>query len=278
MMSVSITGAAGFLGHHLTAHLRAHGLSVVPVSRRVLPGLHHVKDYCETPGNNILLHLAEEPDRSKANSLGDSYLRNSTQVVKALFKRFEKIIYMSSNVVYGDENEGLCSVDMPVVVSDNYSRLKIQNEQTVLDYGGCVVRLANLFGVGMSTNNVLSDIVSQIPVEGPLRVRDDTPIRDFLSVSDAIAALGQIVKENSTGIMNVGSGVGTSINNLGKLMLESVDQGDREIIAVKPSNRPSKIVLDISETVKAIDWVPSPSLKDQLKKYIEARRLINGKT
>ena len=141
-----------------------------------------------------------------------------------------------------------------------------------------MVRLANLFGVGMSTNNVLSDIVSQIPVEGPLRVRDDTPIRDFLSVSDAIAALGQIVKENSTGIMNVGSGVGTSINNLGKLMLESVDQGDREIIAVKPSNRPSKIVLDISETVKAIDWVPDPSLKDQLKKYLEARRLINGKT
>jgi nucleoside-diphosphate-sugar epimerase len=111
-----------------------------------------------------------------------------------------------------------------------------------------------------------------------LRVRDDTPIRDFLSVSDTVSALSQIVKKDITGVVNVGSGTATSISALAKIMLVNATQGNREIIATKPSNRSSKIVLDISETVKAIDWVPSPSLKDQLKKYIEARRLINGKT
>ena len=271
MTSVTITGAGGFLGQHLTSYLKTTGISVAPVSRRSLPGMFQVKDYTQTPGDQILLHLAEESDRGKVNNLGESYLESSVHGVEVLSKRFQKIIYMSSNVVYGDENDGLCAIDFPVVGSDIYSRLKIGNERTVLDSGGCVVRLANLFGVGMSTNNVMSDIIAQIPGEGPLLVRDDSPIRDFLSVSDAVSALGQIVERDITGIVNVGSGIGTSINTLAKLLLATVSQENREIVATKPSSRLSKIVLDVSDTVKAIDWVPSPSLRGQLKKYLEAR-------
>lgn len=271
MIFVTITGAGGFLGHHLTSYLKTAGISVAPVSRRSLSGMFQVKDYSQTPGDQTLLHLAEEPDRGKVNNLGESYLESSAHVVEVLSKRFQKVIYMSSNVVYGDENDNLCTIKMPVVGSDIYSRLKIKNERTVLDSGGCVVRLANLFGVGMSTNNVMSDIIAQIPGEGPLRVRDDTPIRDFLSVSDVVSALNQIVKRDIAGIVNVGSGIATSINTLAKLLLATAGQEDREIVATKPSNRRSKIVLDISETVKAIDWVPSPSLQEQLKKYLEAR-------
>jgi UDP-glucose 4-epimerase len=278
MMLVTITGAGGFLGYHLTSYLKKAGFSVAPVSRRSLSGMIQVKDYTQTPGDQILLHLAEEPDRGKVNNLGESYLESSTHVVDILSKRFKRVIYMSSNVVYGDENENLCAVDMPLVETDIYSKLKIRNERRVIGSGGCVVRLANLFGVGMSTNNVLSDIIGQIPGEGSLRVRDDTPIRDFLSASDAVSALSQIVKRDIAGVVNVGSGIATSINTLAKLILVNASQGNREIIATNPSGRGSKIVLDISETVKAIDWVPSPSLKDQLKKYLEARRLINGKT
>jgi UDP-glucose 4-epimerase len=278
MMLVTITGAGGFLGYHLTSYLKKAGFSVTPVSRRSLSGMIQVKNYTQTPGDQILLHLAEEPDRGKVNDLGESYLESSAHVVEILSKRFQRVIYMSSNVVYGDENDNLCAVDMPVFETDLYSKLKIRNERRVIDSGGCVVRLANLFGVGMSTNNVLSDIIAQIPGEGPLRVRDDTPIRDFLSVSNTVSALSQIVKRDIAGVVNVGSGIATSINTLAKLMLVNASQKNREIIATKPSSRSSKIVLDISETVKAIDWVPSPSLKDQLKKYLEARRLINDKT
>lgn len=277
-MRITVTGAGGFLGCHLTSYLKKAGFSVAPVSRRSISGMIQVKNYTQTPGDQILLHLAEEPDRGKVNDLGESYLESSAHVVEVLSKRFQIVIYMSSNVVYGDENDNLCAVDMPLVETDTYSKLKIRNERTVIDSGGCVVRLANLFGVGMSTNNVLSDIIAQIPGEGPLRVRDDSPIRDFLSVSDTVSALSQILRRNITGVVNVGSGIATSINTLAKLMLINARQGNREIIATKPSNRSSKIVLDISETVKAIDWAPSPSLKDQLKKYLEARKLINGKT
>lgn len=268
MISVSITGAAGFLGCHLTSHLKSQDITVVPVSRRKLSGMHHIKDYSETPGKQVLIHLAEEPDRSKANSLGESYLNSSAHVVKVLSERFQRFIYASSGLIYGDKNENFCKVGMPVVGSDIYSRSKILNERIVLDSGGCVVRLSNLFGVGMSTNNVLSDIIGQIPGEGPLRVRDDTPIRDFLSVSDAASAMSRLVEENYNGVLNVGSGVGISINNLAKLLLSSAGQENREIIATNPSKRNSVIVLDISETVKNIGWTPSSTLKNQLEQLM----------
>jgi UDP-glucose 4-epimerase len=136
MTSVTITGAGGFLGQHLNSYLKTTGISVAPVSRLSLPGMFQVKDYTQTPGDQILLHLAEESDRGKVNNLGESYLESSVHGVEVLSKRFQKIIYMSSNVVYADENDGLCAIDFPVVGSDIYSRLKIGNERTVLDSGG----------------------------------------------------------------------------------------------------------------------------------------------
>jgi UDP-glucose 4-epimerase len=268
MISVSITGAAGFLGSYLTAHLKTKDITVFPVSRRQLSGIYHVEDYSETPGKDVLIHLAEESDRGKVNSLGKSYLENSARVVKVLSERFPKIIYASSGIVYGGKNESSCKVGMPVFGSDIYSRSKIINEQIVLEAGGCVARLSNLFGIGMSTNNVLSDIIDQVPGVGPLRVRDDTPIRDFLPVSDSCSALGHMVDENYNGIVNVGSGVGISINNLAKQVLSLAGEKNREVVVTKPSKERSKIVLDISETLKNIGWAPSFNLKNQLEQLI----------
>ena len=141
-----------------------------------------------------------------------------------------------------------------------------------------MVRLSNLFGVGMATNNVISDIIDQIPGIGPLRVCDDTPVRDFLSVSEAVSALSQVLEGSFIGIINVGSGIGTSINSLAKLLLTSVGQQDREIIATEPSKRRSINVLDISETLKNIEWSPSSSLKDQIEQFVAIGQLTNGKT
>jgi len=269
MVTVVITGASGFVGRALTAYLTNSGLTAIPVSRHSLPGMTRVQDYSQAPAGDFLIHLAEEPDRCKVNQLGDSYMLYASSMIKALSSRFhQRIIYASSGVVYGDENEGPCRVGMPVVATDVYSKSKLLNEQIVLDSGGAVVRLSNLFGDGMSTNNVMSDIIRQVPGTGPLRVRDDKPVRDYLHVLDAASAFGLLVKSTCCGIVNVGSGIGTSVRRLAELSLLAVRQDDREIIATEPSSRRSINILDISETTKLLDWSPAVSLKDQLAQLI----------
>src|SRR5687768_13499700 len=112
MASVVVTGAAGFLGRFVVAALASRGLKVIPVSRRRLPGMHHVQDYSQSPAGDVLIHLAEEPDRGKVNRLGKQYLVDASRVVTALSaRRSQKIIYASSGAVYGDENEGPCTID-----------------------------------------------------------------------------------------------------------------------------------------------------------------------
>lgn len=269
MTIVVITGAAGFLGRSLTNHLVGSGLTVIPVSRRLIPGMSQVQDYSQSPAGDILIHLAEESDRSKVNRQGEAYINYASGTIRALSHRSnQRVIYASSGVVYGDQNESPCKIDMPVVATDVYSKSKLLNERIVLDSGGAVVRLSNLFGDGMSANNVMSDIIRQIPGAGPLRIRDDKPVRDYLHVSDAASVFGRLVESNFCGIVNAGSGIGTSVRALAELLLSSAGQGDREIIATEPSPRRSISILDISETMKILGWSPSSSLKDQLAQLL----------
>jgi UDP-glucose 4-epimerase len=265
MNRVIVTGAAGFVGRHLIPLLRDE-FELVPTSRRQYPGVVQVENYVEVPEGDLLIHLAEESDRGAVSRAGEAFVERSVKLAEALSARFQRrIIYASSGLVYGDKSELPCRVDAPVFAVDAYSRAKLLGEKAVLDAGGTVVRLANLFGPGMSAGNIMSDILRQTPGKGPLEVRDAAPIRDFLAVSDAAAAIALLAKSELPGIVNVGSGIGTSVRNLAKIALALAGEDEREIVATCPSPQRSINVLDISETSKTLGWTPSLSLKDFMK-------------
>jgi len=265
MVKIVITGASGFVGRYLTAHLKLTDACVIPVSRRECPGVLQVDDYSQSPTGDILIHLAENPDRAKVNMSGDHYKTEASNLVKFLSERpGQKIIYASSGVVYGNKNEAPCRVDMPVQATDTYSETKLLNEKIVLESGGAVVRLSNLFGDGMATSNVMTDILKQIPGDGPVKVRDDKPVCDFLHVSDAVSAFGLLVESSYCGILNVGSGIGTSIRALAKILLMAANQDERKIVATQPSLMNSINILDISETNEVLGWHPGASLNERL--------------
>lgn len=227
-----------------------------------MSGMQQVTDYLETPAADLLIHLAEEPDRTKVNQFGKAYAQQAADTVRQMCVRAGRVIYASSGAVYGDEGNTPFTTDMPVHASDLYSRSKIGNECIVLDAGGAVLRLSNLYGLGMSPNNVFSDIMRQIPGTGALYVRDVKPVRDFLSVTDAARAFVLAAKTSCNDIMNVGSGIGTSIETLARLALQAVCEGHREIVATSSLSRRSFNVLDVSETQRRLEWSCASSIHD----------------
>jgi UDP-glucose 4-epimerase len=261
LREIIVTGASGFVGRAVMAQLRSEGLPAMGVCRSVSAGMHRVADYRDTPSAEVLIHLAEQPDRAIANR-ADAVFCEQSDVILRLSARAGKIIYASSGAVYGDAGRAPFTTDDPVYGYDLYSRLKIANERVVLDASGTVLRLANLYGAGMSPNNVISDIARQIPCEGALRIRDDQPVRDFLAVTDAARAFVLAAKASVNGILNIGTGKGQSIGAVARLALEVAGQARREIAATSPSAKPSVNVLEVSETLRRLGWFSTCSLRD----------------
>lgn len=254
MPGILVTGASGFLGRSICRQLAAQGLPFLAASRQARPGWVQVSDYGQCPASEIIVHAAEEPDRAKVNQLGATYVEQSASVLRQLLARTPHLHYVSSAAVYSDASEVPCTVSMPVVASDTYSQSKLHNEQLVLDAGGTVLRLANLFGAGMSPRNVLSDIARQLHGRGPLRVRDETPVRDFLAVDEAAQAIVLGIRHGLDGVANIGSGIGLSVRDVARVALRAAGQAERPIESTQPSLRRSVIILDVSQTQQRLAW------------------------
>lgn len=277
MKTVVLTGASGFVGRALTLYLKHQGINVIPATRQRTDDLYHVDSYFDCPKGDVLIHLAEEPDRSKVNRIGEKYKKESLKLTEFLSRRFNgRIIYASSAVVYGDKNPFPNTVNSPVEAVDLYSAVKLQNEQVVLKAGGTVARISNLYGSGMSKNNVMSDILLQMPETGIVKVRNSRPVRDFLYIDDLVDALYLMINSSHNGILNVGSAEPVSILKLAELILQVANQSDREVMSTQSRVSDSINTLDISKTFEVLGWRPSRTLKQHLSKLVLSGVSANG--
>lgn len=271
-MKLVVTGASGFVGQAVLRRLRADGADVVGVARRTAPGVISVPDYAESPPGDVLIHLAEASDRAVAAAGGPQYEARAHSTLATLLRQgYSRVVYASSAALYGDRITRPRRPDEPLLATDAYARIKIAAEEAVLAAGGVVARLSNLYGPGMSSANVLSRVLAQIPGRGALRVRDDTPVRDFLWIDDAASALGAMAGSRSAGAYNVGTSVGTSVRGLAEAALALAGESDRPVLADALASQPSHLVVDIAATRDTFGWQPATTLADGLAHLNELR-------
>ena len=267
MVTVVVTGASGFIGRAVVRALsQRSGVRVQPVSRQPIADGIRVHSYAEAPGGDVLIHLAEEADRSGVAVLGAAYESSAARTVAALIERsYTRVIYASSTVLYGDASSTPRTPDDPVYLTDAYTRLKRAAELEVLSSpSGIVARLSNVYGRGMSSRNVMSTILSQIPGSGPLVVMDTTPVRDFLWIDDAADAFAELATATTAhGIFNLATGVGTSIGEVARLALEIAGESSRGVLATD-SGRVSTIVADNTRMTRQYGWQARTRLRDGL--------------
>ena len=268
-LKIVITGASGFIGGHLIEHLsRIANTEIVPLSRRGISKLVQVSNYADAPDGDVLIHLAEDNNLESVANRGLTYEHEGLSTLRVLLaKKYGRIIYTSSSTLYGDKSVIPHGTEDDIFVNTPYTRIKSLSERAVLENpNGMVVRLANVYGPLMSTNNVMSQILKQIPQQGDLEVGDVTPIRDFVWVRDvaegiSMLALMDFVETGKSKMYNLGSGIGTSIGDLAFLTLELAGQPERRVMSKNRTRVMSSIILDCSETTNACGWTPRVSLR-----------------
>lgn len=277
-ISVVVTGASGFIGRHLVRCLKKFDdLDVIPVFRNGLGVGVRVETYLDTPNADVLIHLAESPNLAEANDLDHSYLMESDVLLDNLLKKsFGFVIYASSASVYGDASvKKWTEMDNTSCVSA-YSKGKKIREEKVLAANGLVARITNVIGPGMSENNVLSDILKQIPGKDPIFVRDENPVRDFIWVEDLVDALTKLLRSNQCGVFNVGSGESFSIRELAWLATKLSGNQWRAIKSLNQSVTESTSYISIEKLKSTCSWQPKTTLRASLELLLKDKVDMHG--
>ena len=271
-----VTGASGFIGRALVRTLLQRGWDVVGASRK--PSAHasdaSLVDYgaLDPHRDRICFHLAAARDPEDTERQPDTALALLRDLLRTGFPR---LIFASSAAVYGDRTAERHREDGPTDPRSAYARFKLACETPVLEHGYTVARIANTYGAGMSPRNVLSHILQQLP--GRLvEVRDAGAVRDFVhvtDVADALVALGAAAPEDDgAGVFNVGTGVGTRVDDLALALARHTGAGKPELRASAPAaEAASTLVVDPSRVYARLGWRAHLSLEQGLERLVQER-------
>ncbi len=142
-----------------------------------------------------------------------------------------------------------------------------------------VARPFNHSGRGQEPRFLLPALVARAvalrgrPAQEPLVVGNTTPIRDFLHVSDVVAAYIALLRHGTPGVAyNVASGVGRSVQEVAERILARVGRTPvmrADPALVRPVDVPA-LVGDPTRLQSATGWLPQHSFDDLLDDLLHA--------
>ncbi|MFB0520239.1 MAG: NAD-dependent epimerase/dehydratase family protein [Desulfatiglandales bacterium] len=196
----------------------------------------------------------------------------------AAARKVKKVIFPSSGgTVYGEpkrlpvrEADAVSPMD-PYGISklaiENY--LKYFNNDYGLDY--IVLRYSNPYGERQNphgSQGVIPVFLNKIKMgERPVIYGDGSMVRDYIYVGDAIeATIAALERNTKDKVFNVGSGEGTSLNQLIDIMSDVVGLQIRPDYVRDSMVRVQKIVLDVSRIREEVGWKPSTALQEGIQR------------
>ena len=308
MTTILVTGGAGFIGSNLADRLLAEDHRVIAVddlSTGRIANLADARAYgkaytffnmdvradglialFERHRPEIVFHLAaqagvrpslEHPVRdASVNLMGTLNVLECARRVEA-----RKVIYAASGgTIYG-EPKRLPAKESTAQGSFPLSPYGISKKVAVdylgyyqryagLDFTACA--LANVYGPRQDPHGeagVVAIFASMMLAgKSPTIFGDGNQTRDYVFIDDAVHAFVQAIDRGSGKLVNVGTGLETSVNGLYKLLATIIGFDEEPEHAELPPGELRRISLDISVAAKALAWKPWTHLEDGLAETV----------
>jgi UDP-glucose 4-epimerase len=302
-MKFAVTGGAGFVGNNIVRLLVSKGYSVVVIDNLHtgkidnLEGVFEKIEFYQTDIRNYdemekiletvdgIFHEAAltivQESFDKREEYFDVNVKGTENIFKIAKKFKKKVVYASSSSIYGDSKKIPIKENSDRNPINPYGQTKLDDEflaEKYSDSGLEVIglRYFNIFGKGQTGSyaGVITQFMRKLNEQKPpIIFGDGTQIRDFIHVSDiAEANLSAMLSKTNSGFFNVGTGVGTKIKDLAKIMIKIFNEKFEPNFHDSLKGDVKISQADISKSQDLLNWKYSIGVEDGLEKMIKLKK------
>jgi NAD dependent epimerase/dehydratase len=305
---VLVTGAAGFIGSHLTERLVREGAQVRALvhynsrndwgqlerlPKDVLAQVEVFTGDVQDPfsvrkavaGCEVVFHLASLIAIPYSYVAPQSYVTTNVlgtlNVMQAcLDEGVQKVVHTSTSETYGTARYVPIDEKHPMQGQSPYSASKIGADKMAesyhLSFGLPVatIRPFNTYGPRQSARAVIPTIISQVLKGNTLKLGSLTPTRDLNFVADTVEGFLQVaLNQKAVGeVINIGHGREISVGDLAAKIMNILGK-EVAIISDDQRIRPGKseverLLADNSKARELLGWEPTVSLDQGLERTI----------
>jgi UDP-glucose 4-epimerase len=304
-MRILVTGGAGFIGSHVADRFvdEGHEVAVLddlstgfrefvnPRARFFEADLVDAAavDRCVAEFRpEVVAHHAAQMDvrKSVTDPVFDARVNvlGSIGLLQACTRHgVRKVIYASTGgALYGEGRTLPATEDHPVNPESPYGASKHTVEHYLyiwrllhgLDY--TVLRYPNVYGPRQNPHGEagVNAIFIGLMLEGkrPRIFGDGNAVRDYLYVTDVVEANVLALDRAGGGILNLGTGVGTSVNDIVRELKDILGFPEDAIHEPARSGEIQRIYLDASRAKRVLGWEPGVTFREGLRRTVEWTR------
>ena len=300
-MKILLTGAAGFLGSHISKKLIDNDHDVIGLDDLSTGSFNNIEQLINHPKYSFIEHDVRIPYQAKVDAILNfacpaspvNYQKDPVRTIETNFlgminllhlanETDARIIQASTSEIYGDptqspQKESYWGNVNPIGIRSCYDEGKRAAETLCFDYrrqhdlDARVIRIFNTYGPNMAIGDgrVVSNFIVQALRNEPINIYGDgNQTRSFCYVSDLVEGIHKLLllDKNPDTPINLGNPNEFTILELANLVIEMTNSKSEIVNNPLPQDDPKQRCPDISLAKSVLNWKPTIELREGIEK------------
>jgi UDP-glucuronate decarboxylase len=300
-MKILLTGAAGFLGSHISKKLIDNDHEVIGLDDLSTGSIRNIEQLINHPNYSFIEHDVRIPYQAKVDAILNfacpaspvNYQKDPVRTIETNFlgminmlhlanETGARIIQASTSEIYGDptqspQKESYWGNVNPIGIRSCYDEGKRAAETLCFDYrrqynlDTRVIRIFNTYGPNMAIGDgrVVSNFIVQALRNELINIYGDgKQTRSFCYVSDLVEGIYKFLQldDNPDTPVNLGNPNEFTILELAKVVIEITNSKSKIVNNPLPLDDPKQRRPDISLAKSTLNWEPTIELREGIEK------------